>query len=234
MARLALRIADEYPDGSGPVATKKSSNRAEEARRAIAAQRTAERRRRGAIWGVVGVVVVALLIAAGVVIANAVRSQDAVTQAAAGDIPGVVTTTGLGANHVENQPEPTPTNGVRVPPVGGDHDPSPQTCGVYTEPVGTWHAVHSLEHGAVWITYQPGLPSDQVSILAADAQGHDHVLVSPFPDQPSPVILTAWGLQLRVDAASDPRVKEFIAKYENGPQTPEPGAACDGTAMSKP
>jgi Protein of unknown function (DUF3105) len=208
---------------------------AEKARLAVAAARRADRRKRIAIWSAVAAVGVALVAVTAILIGSAIHKRDAVAVEATGAIAGVTATSGLSANHVPNLPEPAPTNGVRVPPVGGDHDAVPQTCGVYAGPVGTWHAVHSLEHGAVWITYAPDLAPGQIATLAADAKGHDHVLVSPFPDQPSPVILTAWGLQLRVDSASDPRVEVFIAKYENGPQTPEPGAECSGTAeMAKP
>jgi hypothetical protein len=207
----------------------------EKARLAVAAARRADRRRRIAIWGAVAAVGVALITVTAILIANSIHKRDAVAAEASGDIAGVTTATGLTANHVPNLPEPTPTSGVRVPPVGGDHDAVAQTCGVYAGAVGTWNAVHSLEHGAVWITYAPDLSAGQIATLAADAKGHDHVLVSPFADQPSPVILTAWGLQLRVDSANDPRVEVFIAKYENGLQTPEPGAECVGTAaMTKP
>jgi hypothetical protein len=38
-------------------------------------------------------------------------------------------------------------------------------CGVYDQPVPKERAVHNLEHGAVWITYSPSLPSSQVSQL---------------------------------------------------------------------
>lgn len=41
-------------------------------------------------------------------------------------------------------------------------------------------------------------------------------------------MLTAWGKQVAVDSAKDPRVDQFFAKYVQGPQTPEPGAACTG------
>ena len=41
------------------------------------------------------------------------------------------------------------------PPAGGDHWSRWLNCGVYTEPQVNEHAVHALEHGAVWITYDP-------------------------------------------------------------------------------
>ena len=102
------------------------------------------------------------------------------------------------------------------------------SCGVYTAPVKTEEAVHSLEHGAVWVTYRPDLPADQVSILTGVVSKYPYGLLSPFPGIDSPVVASAWGLQLKLASASDPRLQEFVAKYQNGPQTPEPGASCSG------
>ena len=88
--------------------------------------------------------------------------------------------------------------------------------------------MHSLEHGAVWITYQPDLPADQVAKLTAAASGQPYVLVSPYPGLPAPVVASAWGVQVQLPNASDPRLEKFIRTFEQGPQTPEPGAACVG------
>lgn len=114
------------------------------------------------------------------------------------------------------------------PPVGGPHNPVWQTCGVYTQPLSNEHAVHSLEHGAVWITYQPDLPADQIQTLQDLTRRGTHRLLSPYPGIDSPVIASAWGYQLRLDSASDPRLEQFVLKYEQGPQTPELGASCSG------
>lgn len=116
----------------------------------------------------------------------------------------------------------------QVPPVGGPHAPLPLNCGVYPTPVPEENAVHSLEHGAVWITYQPDLPADQVSTLRVLVHRRGHLLLSPFPDLPAPVVASAWGRQLRLDSAFDPRLKRFIRVYRKGPQTPERDAPCSG------
>jgi Protein of unknown function (DUF3105) len=116
------------------------------------------------------------------------------------------------------------------PPVGGPHNPVWQNCGFYDKPVRDENAVHSLEHGAVWITYTPDLPQDQVNELEDIAQRESYVLVSPYPDLPgnTPVVASAWGKQVGLDGADDPDLESFIQAYEQGPQTPEPGAVCSG------
>jgi len=114
------------------------------------------------------------------------------------------------------------------PPVGGDHSPIWQNCGFYSLPIRNEHAVHSLEHGAVWITYQPDLPQDQVDILR-EMTNRSFVLVSPYPeDLPAPVVASAWGLQMQFDSAEDPDLSRFVSAYRQGPQTLEPGAICHG------
>jgi len=120
-----------------------------------------------------------------------------------------------------------------IPPSYGAHYSAWQNCGIYNQPVELGNALHSLEHGAVWLTYSPELSESQVAELQGFARGHDFVLMSPYPDQPVPVVLTAWGVQLIVDSLPDDRIGRFIAYYENGPQNPETGAPCSG-AIGEP
>lgn len=115
-----------------------------------------------------------------------------------------------------------------LPPVGGVHSPRWQTCGIYDRPVDAKNAVHSMEHGAVWIAYQPELPGEDVSILRDLVGDQSYLLLSPFPGLKSPVVLSAWGIQLEVESVDDERVAEFVSAYRLGPQTPEFGAACSG------
>ena len=143
-------------------------------------------------------------------------------------IPGVQTFGGLGRNHVEGT-----VHYAQVPPVGGDHAPIWQSCGFYTMPIQTERGVHSMEHGAVWITYRPGLPAAQIAALQAFV-GNPFVLVTPWPGLRAPVVLSAWGLQLAVDDAKDSRVAQFVGAYAHGPQTPEIGVQCLGGATDTP
>ncbi|MGH2551396.1 MAG: DUF3105 domain-containing protein [Thermomicrobiales bacterium] len=118
------------------------------------------------------------------------------------------------------------------PPVGGEHNAAWQNCGYYSAELNNENAVHSLEHGAVWITYQPDLPQDQIDTLKSIAESQDYILVSPYPGLDSPVVASSWNHQIKLDGASDPDLKRFINVYKQGPDTPEPGASCSGAVST--
>ena len=116
-----------------------------------------------------------------------------------------------------------------VPPTRGPHNALWQNCGFYTKAVIDENAVHSLEHGAVWITYTEAADTVARSKLAALAKTNRYVLVTPYPANPAPFVLSAWGRQLKVDSIDDLRVARFIDIYaQDGPTVPEVGAACSG------
>jgi hypothetical protein len=144
-------------------------------------------------------------------------------------IAGVVLTTGLSHDHVTHH-----VDYATHPPVGGPHWPPSafgaigwMACAVYTAPVVDEFAVHSLEHGAVWVTYLPSLPAAGVAQLRLLAGIRpDYVLVSPYPGQTSPVEVTAWGAQLAVTDPADVRLAQFTRTYAGGGQGGELGADC--------
>ncbi|MDQ3044589.1 MAG: DUF3105 domain-containing protein [Chloroflexota bacterium] len=138
-------------------------------------------------------------------------------------LEGVVTYDNVTREHVPDEVTYDVT-----PPVGGDHNAIWQDCGFYSEPIRDVHGVHSLEHGAVWITYDPELPQEQIDRLRNLAEDRSHILVTPYPDLNSPVVASAWGAQLELDSANDNNLDAFITKYRQGEQTPEPGALCIG------
>jgi len=127
-----------------------------------------------------------------------------------------------------------------TPPVGGDHNATWMNCGIYTQPVPSERAVHNLEHGAVWITYQPSLPQSDVSQLRAfvgkqakvspgGAPASRYMDLTPYPGLSSPVVISSWGFQLQVSSPSDPRLQQFVDKFRASPAfTPEYGGECTG------
>lgn len=116
---------------------------------------------------------------------------------------------------------------AQTPPVGGEHNPAWLNCGVYTEPVPNENAVHSLEHGALWVTYDPSLSSADLDALRAKLPS-TYVILSPFDGLPSPIVLSGWNVQLQVDEADDPRIGEFFEEHWKSDLVPEPGALCTG------
>lgn len=142
---------------------------------------------------------------------------------ASANIEGVQVFTNLDRSHTTQA-----VNYAQIPPAGGPHHPIWQNCGVYTQPVTNEHAVHSLEHGVVWITYHPDLDTGQLEELQEITRQSSYRLLSPYPDLPAPIVLSAWGYQLQLEQVDDPRLMAFIEKYEQNPLGPEPGASCAG------
>lgn len=119
-----------------------------------------------------------------------------------------------------------------IPPVGGPHAPYWLNCGVYDQPVPNENAVHDLEHGAVWITYQPDLPADVVATLRQMTEQHAKVLLSPYPGISAPIIASAWGgggktgFQLKLYAGQYDALNQFIAQHAGAADAPEATASC--------
>ncbi|WP_221350665.1 DUF3105 domain-containing protein [Streptomyces beigongshangae] len=207
--------------------SKKSAATARKAR--IEEMRRAEkaRERRNRILTItVSTAIVAGLVGFGAYYINDANEKDARQQAAAKKpVRGEKTWDAkkLSQNHVTKSVS-YPMN----PPVGGDHHQAWMTCdgSVYTKAIPNENAVHSLEHGAVWITYNDKAADADVKTLADKVGRTPYTLMSPVEDQAGALMLSAWGKQLTVEKASDPRVRQFLTKYVQGPQTPEPGAAC--------
>jgi len=124
-------------------------------------------------------------------------------------------------------------------PLGGAHHPGWATCMAYTTPVAAEYAIHAMEHGAVWIAYDKSLKSSEIATLTAYTKNDPFLLLTPVVKAPNPITVTAWGFQLKVEKASDPRIKTFIKTYQNSKTTPELGAPCqsgisDPIILTKP
>ncbi len=115
-----------------------------------------------------------------------------------------------------------------IPPVGGNHDGTWLNCGVYTEQQRNENAVHALEHGAIWITYDPAhIDPNQVDSLISLAPD-TYTVISPYPGLGEAMAVSAWGAQLRFTDVADPAVIEFIEQFWRSPDGPEPTAPCTG------
>jgi len=177
-------------------------------------------------WGwIAAAVVVALFAAAAIGYAvQQVGKQEELANPA--NIEGLQTKSFTSSQHVTGAVD----YGEDSPPFGGEHDIVWADCmgTVYPIPIRNENAVHGLEHGAVWLTYDPELPQDQIDQLAGLVEGEGFTMMSPYPGLQSAVSLQAWGNQLFVDSVDDPRIEQFITALRQNPDsTPEPGATCD-------
>jgi hypothetical protein len=161
---------------------------------------------------------------------------------------------GDGTDHkgaLEHNHVTTPVTYSVLPPVGGPHNPIWMNAGVYTKPVPTERAVHNLEHGAVWITYNPNLPKADVEKLTAfvtkqsliaepasevgfSGESNRYMDLTPWASNtlPSPIVISSWGYQLRVTSPTDPRLQQFVDTFRNKQKySPEFGGPVDGVPV---
>ncbi|WP_243697553.1 DUF3105 domain-containing protein [Geodermatophilus obscurus] len=179
-------------------------------------------------WGLIAAAVAVVVFAAAVLTYAVLQVNEAEENRvdAVDEIGGVQTFDyAPGQEHVT-----TPVTYEQSPPVGGPHDGEWADCTgtVYDVQIRQENAVHSLEHGAVWITYDPAVVSgDALDTLTAFADESGR-MVSPNPGQDSPISLQSWNHQLKVDSADDPRIEQFadFLTY-NQEFYPEPGASCE-------
>ena len=201
---------------STPPSSKGSRNRKLEAFRA--GEKRRERVRRIAIAsGIVAAVAVIALVVTSIVL----TSKPAATSSAGAGIRGLTTYTNT-AGHVQGS-----VTYDQTPPVGGPHNQVWLNCGIYTKPVPNENAVHDLEHGAVWVTYDPSLPAATVTKLR-DLMPSTYTVLSPYPGLGGSIVLSAWDVQLKVSSVTDARILQFFEKYRQSANAPEPGAPCTG------
>lgn len=193
-------------------------------------------------WGTIAAVVVVALFAGGVF--GYAFWQDRVADSRAGalaaftpsasnqdpsqQIPGVVEVDYQGGQHVA---APEQVAYTQSPPMGGTHDQYWAACTgvVYEQPVRSENLVHSMEHGAAWIAYDPNtVTGEALAELARKVEGQPYTAMSPYPGLDQPVSLQTWGHQLKVGDARDPRIDQFLTALRRNQYThPEVGASCE-------
>jgi hypothetical protein len=186
-------------------------------------------------WGMIMAVIAVVALAGGVIGYALVTVHNkekwvfsADNQDPSDNIEGVVRKKYESAQHVEA------TQRVaydQSPPFGGPHDGTWADCNgtVYPKAVRTESMVHTLEHGAVWIAYNPDkVKGKALGTLKAKVEGQPYMVMSPYPGLDKPISLQSWGHQLKLTSADDGRIDEFIKSLrENQYQNPEPGGRCD-------
>ncbi|HET9139029.1 DUF3105 domain-containing protein [Actinophytocola sp.] len=186
-------------------------------------------------WGTIIATIAVLALAAGVFTYAAVQINEKNKWVVSEDnrdpsdnIPGVQKVEYKGSQHVKAEQRVAYD---QSPPFGGPHDGVWADCTgiVYPTAVRNENMVHSLEHGTVWIAYDPGrIQGGALDKLKSKVEGQQYMMLSPYPGLDRPVSLQSWGHQLKVDSADDARIDDFIRSLRgNQYQTPEPGGRCD-------
>jgi hypothetical protein len=183
-------------------------------------------------WGLIIAAVVVVLFGVGAITYATVQvhksNADRVTSP--DQISGIKTYDyAAGQQHVS-----TPVTYTESPPVGGPHDPYWADCTgtVYSVDIRHENAVHALEHGAVWIAYNPDEVSQaDIDKLSALVDGQSGRLMSPYAGLDSPISVQSWNHQLKLDSASDKRIKQFADLMTFNSEVkghyPEIGASCE-------
>ena len=212
------------PDPAKPTVKQQRDLRRAEKVAAMQKQMATQKRnqRIGIISAITGGVLVLALVITFVIVGSTPKQDPSDIE-----IEGLKTFGTLTATHVDGAVDYEADYGMN-PPAGGNHNAVWLNCGVYDQPQENEHAVHALEHGAVWITYDPDALSEaEVATLRSEAPS-TYSIVSPYPDLPAPVVISAWSAQVQLDGVDDPRIEQFIQKYWKAATAPEPGALCTG------
>ncbi|MCW2286954.1 DUF3105 domain-containing protein [Leucobacter luti] len=210
--------------GQQTVKQQRADARAKKVERYQQERRAQQRRRKIAIvsGSIGGAAVLALIVTFIATAAEpAQRPQDIA-------IEGLQEFTNLPATHVGPAPVDYEAEYDMKPPAGGNHFQAWLNCGIYSEPQPNENAVHSLEHGAIWVTYNPDTVTDEQLDELRSAVPDQYAIVSPFPGLETPIAVSAWGAQITMDSPSDARLGQFIDRYWKSASAPEPGASCSG------
>ena len=206
-----------------PAAASQKQQRQEERQAKLAEyQRNIARRKRNKtlawVLSSVGVLAVAALVIGSYIFTPRPTTYDIAN--------GSLTIDGVETFNHETLHTEDPVDYEQTPPAGGPHSYRWLTCAVYDEPVANVNAVHSMEHGAVWVTYDPEqVSADDIATLKSMTPD-TYAILSPYADMDTPIAMSAWNAQLKVDSVDDERITEFFKNYWRSNQVPEPGALC--------
>jgi hypothetical protein len=190
-------------------------------------QQVARRRRGRLLWWTVGVA--GALVVVAVVVASFAFAPRPTPAASYGELDSTGATI-EGVETFQNTSEHV-TGTVdypQSPPAGGPHNAYWLNCGIYDQPQQNENAVHSMEHGAVWVTYDASKVSGDELATLKKWLPSTYVVLSPYEGLPSPIVLSAWNAQLKLDSAADARIGEFFEEYWRSQNAPEPTAPCTG------
>jgi hypothetical protein len=124
----------------------------------------------------------------------------------------------------EHVPPDTQVDYEANPPTSGDHFAVPADDGAYTETPETGSLVHSLEHGRIFIQFDPAAPDFVKGDLKAlyDEDPYHMVIAPNETDMPYEVAATTWTRALVCEQMSEEvfdAIRAFRDEYrDEGPE----------------
>lgn len=218
----APRSGNPAKQAQNELTVKQQREQAKQEKLAEYQRQLAKRRRGKAVWWTVGSVAAVAVI--GGIVASVVFTPKPITYEATSGVE----IEGVEVFEHDSTHTGDPVTYEQTPPAGGPHANAWLTCDEYLEPQANENAVHSLEHGAVWITYDPAQVNETEIETLRGYMPNGYAILSPYEGMDTPIAVSAWNHQLKLDDASDPRITQFFQEYWKSPNAPEPGASCTG------
>ena len=132
-----------------------------------------------------------------------------------------------GRDHVApGQPHPEYSTRPAVSGWHYDQPLAPISWGIHDKVWEDERLIHNLEHGGIGIHYNCPDGCDELvrdlSRIANRSLGENlKVVLSPYPDMPTRIALTAWTFLDAFDEFDEGRIIEFIESHESSPTAPE-------------
>lgn len=163
------------------------------------------------VGGIAAVIVLAVLVGLNV------------TSPPPAELAAVETFPDMGTDHIPAGVSPPEYNSD--PPTSGPHLDTPAPCGIYRRPVPDVSVLHSMEHGAVVIHYDPSIePARQAQLEDIARSINGELIVAPRLDMEDELVLTAWTKRLALDRIEENVIRAFAAQFAN--RSPEGAASC--------
>lgn len=106
-----------------------------------------------------------------------------------------------------------------TPPYGGPHWTIPLRCGIYEQEQLFEPMVHTMEHGAIVLYYQPlAVDADTVAEMRVAAsqllsEGR-RLILTPSTRIGVPVAMTSWGRLMLLDDFEEDTLRAFLDAFE--------------------
>lgn len=171
----------------------------------------------------IGAVVIAVVVVAAIFVVNRGGDSQTSTDVADGELMGsavAVTDSKTDRQHISDPLLLQIPKGE--PPTRGPHFAVPHATGIFQQAIPDGNAIHSLEHGIVWISYNPN-KVDKDTIKKIEDLGRQYavdVIVSPRPDNDKAIDAVSWGQIMTFDKFDKDTLEKFITTNRN--RSPEP------------